>query len=315
MNKYYQRAVPGKNKTIKLVFNDPKVKDYYENFAIQFADELFGAVEAGVVDGENSEKVLLHSLEYWGLPKHQVYSLCGLLPYFVVEERTLFFDLDKLKEWLTIPHFQINVPNCLKDGKRLTGVIVGILLLVGMVTYGVLHFMGKKTGAEEMSLDNIIPAQESVQTNTTEPSSRFKDLVVSSNSDPVVTTIAVPTTDSEQTIVEQNNGAFGISEVSDPVITSSASESASDATASANCDAMMTSSAMAIQQVRQLIINDDEAKLKSLFKNGRLLIEVGGFCSDYISEDCANLIQSGKIRLIYDKDSSEKLLRKIIITN
>jgi hypothetical protein len=209
----------------------------------------------------------------------------------------------------------MSVPNCLKDGKRLTGVIVGILLLVGMVTYGVLHFMGKKTGAEEMSLDNIIPAQESVQTNTTEPSSRFKDLVVSSNSDPVVTTIAVPTTDSEQTIVEQNNGAFGISEVSDPVITSSASESASDATASANCDAMMTSSAMAIQQVRQLIINDDEAKLKSLFKNGRLLIEVGGFCSDYISEDCANLIQSGKIRLIYDKDSSEKLLRKIIITN
>lgn len=313
MNKYYQRAVPGKNKTIKLVFNDSKVKDYYENFAIRFADELFGAVEAGVVDGENSETVLLHSLEYWGLPKHQVYSLCGLLPYFVVEDRNLFFDLGKLKEWLTIPHFRMSVPNCLKDGKRLTGVIVGILLLVGMVTYGVLHFMGKKTGAEEMSQN--IPAQESVQTNTTDPASRFKDLVVSSNSDPVVTTIAVPTTDSEQTIVEQNNGAFGISEVSDPVITSSASESASDATASANCDAMMTSSAMAIQQVRQLIINDDEAKLKSLFKNGRLLIEVGGFCSDYISEDCANLIQSGKIRLIYDKDSSEKFLRKIIITN
>ena len=313
MNKYYQRAVPGKNKTIKLVFNDSKVKDYYENFAIRFADELFGAVEAGVVDGENSETVLLHSLEYWGLPKHQVYSLCGLLPYFVVEDRNLFFDLGKLKEWLTIPHFRMSVPNCLKDGKRLTGVIVGILLLVGMVTYGVLHFMGKKTGAEEMSQN--IPAQEFVQTNTTEPASRFKDLVVSSNSDPVVTTIAVPTTDSEQTIVEQNNGAFGISEVSDPVITSSASESASDATASANCDTMMTSSAMAIQQVRQLIINDNEAKLKSLFKNGRLLIEVGGFCSDYISEDCANLIQSGKIRLIYDKDSSEKLLRKIIITN
>ena len=313
MNKYYQRAVPGKNKTIKLVFNDSKVKDYYENFAIRFADELFGAVEAGVVDGENSETVLLHSLEYWGLPKHQVYSLCGLLPYFVVEDRNLFFDLGKLNEWLTIPHFRMNVPNCLKDGKRHSGIIVGILLLVGMVTYGVLYFMGKKTGAEEMSQN--IPAQEFVQTNTTEPASRFKDLVVSSNSDPVVTTIAVPTTDSEQTIVEQKNGAFRISEVSDPVITSSASESASDATASANCDAMMTSSAMAIQQVRQLIINDDEAKLKSLFKNGRLLIEVGGFCSDYISEDCANLIQSGKIRLIYDKDSSEKLLRKIIITN
>lgn len=316
MNKYYQRAVPGKNKTIKLVLNDPKVKDYYENFAIQFADELFGAVEAGVVDGENSEAVLLHSLGYWGLPKHQVYSLCGLLQYFVVEERTAFFDLGKqLKEWLTIPHFRMNVPNCLKDGKRLSGIIVGILLLVGMFTYGVLYFMGKKTGAEEMSLDNIIPAQESVQTNATEPSSRFKDLVFSSNSDPVVTTTAVPTTDCEQTIVEQNNEALGTSEVSDPVITPSASESASDATGSANREVMMTSSATAIQQVRQLIINDDEAKLKSLFKNGRLLIEVGGFCSDYISEDCANLIQSGKIRLIYDKDSSEKLLRKIIITN
>lgn len=314
MNKYYQRAVPGKNKTIKLVFNDPKVQDYYENFAIQFADELFGAVEAGVVDGENSETVLLHSLEYWGLPKHQVYSLCGLLPYFVVEERTLFFDLGKLKEWLTIPHFRMNVPNCLKDGKRLSGIIVGIILLVGMVTYGVFYFMGKKTGAEEMSRDNIIPAQESVQTNATEPSSRFMDLVVSSNSDPVVTTTAVPTTDCEQTIVEQNNEALGTSEVSDPVITSSASESASDATASANREVMMTSSATAIQQVRQLIINDDEAKLKSLFKNGRLLIEVGGFCSDYISEDCANIIHRGKVRLIYDKDSSNKL-RKIIITN
>jgi hypothetical protein len=208
----------------------------------------------------------------------------------------------------------MNVPNCLKDGKRLSGIIVGILLLVGMFTYGVLYFMGKKTGAEEMSLDNIIPAQESVQTNATEPSSRFKDLVFSSNSDPVVTTTAVPTTDCEQTIVEQNNEALGTSEVSDPVITSSASESASDATGSANREVMMTSSATAIQQVRQLIINDDETKLKSLFKNGRLLIEVGGFCSDYISEDCAKVIHTGKVRLIYDKDSPDKL-RKIVITN
>ena len=283
MNKYYQRNIPGKGKTIKLVFNDPKVQDYYENFAIQFSDELFGAVEAGVVDGENSETVLLHSLEYWGLPKHQVYSLCGLLPYFVVEDRTLFFALGKLKEWLTIPHFRMSVPNCLKDGKRLSGFIVGILLLVGVVTYGVLHYMGKKIGTEKVSKDNIIPAQESVQTNTTEPASKFKDLVVSSSSYPVVVT---PTTVS----------------TTDPVATSSVSESAPDATTSA------------IQEIRQLIINDDEVKLKSLFKNKRLLIEVGGFCSDYISEECANIIRSGKIRLIYDKDSSDKLLKKIIIT-
>ncbi len=280
MNKNYQRNVPGKGKTIKLVFNDPKLKDYYDNFAINFADELFGAVEAGIVNGENSKTVLLHSLEYYRLGKKQVDSLCEILPYFVVEDSTLF-GIGSLKEWLTIPHFRMSIPNCLKDSKRLTGFIVGILMLITIAVYGVIHFTGKATGEKVISQDSKTPAPVSVQTNTTQPSSKFNDLVVSN---------------------------------SNPVITSSAQEYVADATAPENPDAMVSLSATAIQEVRQLIINDDEVSLKSLFKNGRLLIEVGGFCSDYISEDCANIIQSGKIRLIYDKDSSDKLLKKIVIT-
>ena len=283
MDKKYKENYKGK--TISLVFNDSKQTDLYESWASQFRPELFNAVKAGI-DGEEPTTVLRHSLECYGLSRPQEDLLINLLPYFIVEDQKKNFVLSRLKEVLTVPHFEL--PNFLKEDKRRrVGLAVGCILLVAIPLYAVYYFMNKSESPKEIAQAEVVSKVEPTTVPTASPS-RVQDLMVgdAEATSPVVNTSPTVTTEVEPTI--DNQPAVAVEE---------------------NETAPTTVSAYAI---RQLIVNDDEIALKSLFVGQKLLIEADGFCSDYISEQCANLIGSGNIRLVFD-NATPSLLRKIVI--
>lgn len=284
MDKKYKEKYKGK--TISLVFNDSKQTDLYESWASQFRPELFNAIKAGI-DGEDPATVLRHSLECYGLSRPQEDLLINLLPYFMVEDdKKNTFDFSHLKEVLTIPHFEL--PNFLKEDKRrLVGLAIGCILLVAIPLWAAYYFMNKSESPKEIAQAEVVSQEEPTTVPTASPS-RFQDLLVGDGeaTSPVVNASPTVTTEVEPTI--DNQPAVAVEE---------------------NETAPTTVSAYAI---RQLIVNDDEIALKSLFVGQKLLIEADGFCSDYISEQCANLIRSGNIKLVFD-NASPSLLKKIVI--
>ena len=202
----------------------------------------------------------------------------------MVEDQKKNFDLSHLMEALTIPHFEL--PNFLKEDKRRrVGLAFGCMLLVAIPLWAVYYFMNKSESPKEIAQAELASKEEPM-TVPAAPS-RFQDLMVGDGeTSPVVNTSPTVTTEVEPTVDNQ------------PAVAVEGNETAPT-----------TVSAYAI---RQLIVKDDEKALKSLFVGHKLLIEANGFCSDYISEQCANLIESGNIKLVFD-NASPSLLKKIVI--
>jgi len=284
MDKKYKENYKGK--TISLVFNDSKQTDLYESWASQFRPELFNAVKAGI-DGEDPTTVLRHSLECYGLSRHKEDELIGVLSYFMVEDQNKNFNLSHLKEALALPHFEL--PNFLKeDKKRIVGLAFGCMLLVAIPLWAVYYLMNKSESPKEIAQAEVASKVEPM-TVPAAPS-RFQDLVVGDgetssvvNTSPTVKTEVEPTIDNQPAVAVEENET-----------------------------APATVSTSAIEEIKSLILADDQKNLSELFAGSRIRIETCGYLTDYVSEDAYRLIQSGKINLVYDTHTPNKL-KKIVI--
>ena len=187
-----------------------------------------------------------------------------------------------------------NIQEMIHDRKGIIGLAIGCFMLLAIAIWCVCHYINKTENPKEVAQSvEITPKPEQMPVPTTAPS-RFHDLMVCDER---------VTTECEPVIESQSDDAFGECETPTPVvpIENSSAPTATDTLATASTST-----------IRQLIINDDEVALKSLFKGQKLLIEANGFCSDYISEECVKLVESGKVRLVYDT-RTPSLLRKIVI--
>ena len=274
-------------KTISLEIPDVKINDFYANWGSQFESELLGAVKAGI-DGEDSELLLWQSLECFGLSSSQKHQLAALLPFFVVRDQKKIFDISFLKKALVFPHFEL--PHFLKeDKKRIVGLAVGCTLLLSVSLTAAINYFFREN-PKKIALANETEVAPKVEPTTvpTAPPSRFQDLMVGDGeaASPVVNSSPTVMTEVEPTIENQHGVAVGENEIAPTKVSAYA--------------------------IRQLIVNDDETTLRSLFVGQKLLIEADGFCSHYISEQCTNLIGSGNIKLVFD-NATPSLLKKIVI--
>ncbi len=170
-----------------------------------------------------------------------------------------------------LPHFKI--PHILQDPKHATSFVFGVLLLITVPMFAVYSYVVKAENQKEVAqATEVVPEEAQAPVQTAVPS-KYDNLMASSIPDPS----HVPETE--------------------PV--------ASDVRSSTSVPTTT------IQQVRDLILSDDEQTLESLFSGSKILIEAAGFCSNNISEEAYNLISQSdsKIELMYDG----KLLKKIII--
>ncbi len=187
-----------------------------------------------------------------------------------------------------------NIQEMIHDRKGIIGLAIGCFMLLATAIWCVFRYINKTENPKEVAQSvEVTPKPEQMPVPTTAPS-RFRDLMVGDGG---------ITTECEPVIESQSDDAFGECETPSPVVPV---ESPSDPIVP---DDPTTAS---VSTIRQLIVNDDEVALKSLFKGQKLLIEANGFCSDYISEECVKLVESGKVRLVYDT-RTPSLLRKIVI--
>ena len=279
-----------KGKTITLVFNGSKYDQAYLDWALQFRPELFNAVKAGIDGTGDPSTALRSSLQCYGLSSRQEDQLVELLQYCIVEDKKDVFNFADLKKKFSLPQFEM--PHFIKDDKRMAvGLAIGFILLLTIPVWAAFHFMSKNESPKMTQATEIETPAVEQQVSPTVPPSKFKDLVVDETNAPVITPTTV-NTDCEPASEPQ------VDETPSIIPTPSA--------------APATASVSIAERVRDLILADDTEALRELFAGSRIRIDAAGYLTDFISEDCSRLLNSGSsIKLLYDKDG--QLLKRIII--
>jgi hypothetical protein len=179
----------------------------------------------------------------------------------------------------------------IKDKRMAVGLAIGFILLLTIPVWAAFHFMSKNESPKMAQAPEIETPAVEQPVSPTVPPSKFKDLVVDETNAPVITPTTV-NTDCEPASEPQVDEAPSI--IPTP--------SAAPATASVSI----------AEKVRDLILADDTEALRELFAGSRIRIDAAGYLTDFISEDCSRLLNSGSsIKLLYDKDG--QLLKRIII--
>ena len=273
-----------KGKIITLVFND-KYDDALLDWASQFWPELLKATISGIDQTGDPATVLRSSLQCYGLSERQVEQLVEFLKFVHVEDKKDVFNFADLKKKFSLPQFEM--PHL----RMAVGLAIGFILLLTIPVWAAFHFMSKNESPKMAQATEIETPAVEQQVSPTVPPSKFKDLVVDETNAPVITPTTV-NTDCEPASEPQVDDAPSI--IPTP--------SAAPATASVSI----------AEKVRDLILADDTEALRELFAGSRIRIDAAGYLTDFISEDCSRLLNSGSsIKLLYDKDG--QLLKRIII--